>query len=68
MNKPKTIRGFDSVAMKHKAQEEIYQDTKHLTPEGKIAYFRREAFKGRLGEFWKKLEKHQSHHKAKVAA
>ena len=32
---------FDCVAMKRRAQERIYEETRHMTPEEKIAYYNR---------------------------
>jgi hypothetical protein len=49
-------RNFDCIGFKRKAQAEIYQETKGLSPEEEIEYFRRRAAEGPLGEWWKTLE------------
>ena len=56
MKRRKPKRGFDCVGFKRKAQAEIYQQIKGLSPEEEIEYFRRWAAKGPLAKWWKALE------------
>ena len=49
----KRKRGFDCVDMKRKAQEKIYQETKHLSRDELVAYFRRQVETGSFAHLWK---------------
>jgi len=51
----KTGKRFDCVAMKHAIQLRIYEETRDLSPEEEIAYFRRQAETGPLGNFYRSL-------------
>lgn len=53
----KQAKTFDCLAYKWKVQEEIYEETKNMTPEQLIEYFGKEASGGPLGEWWKKCKK-----------
>jgi len=55
--KIKIIEGFDCVAFKRKAQEEIYQETKDMTPRQYLEYIHRQVREGEMGEIWRKFEK-----------
>jgi hypothetical protein len=57
MKRRKLEKGFDCVGFKYKAQAEIYQEIKGLSPEEEIEYFRRKAADGPLGQWWKALER-----------
>jgi len=57
MMRRRPAKGFDCIAFKRKAQTEIYEEIKGLSPEEEIAYFRRRAAAGPLGKFWKALER-----------
>jgi hypothetical protein len=46
---------FDCIALKRKAQMEIYETIKNLSPDEEIAYFRRRAKNGPYAELWEKL-------------
>ncbi len=50
-------KSFDCVEMKRRAQERIYEETRHLTAEKKIAYYNRigEAARKRQAELRAKL-------------
>ena len=52
-NKP----AVDCVALKRRAQEQIYADTKGLSVAEQIAYFRRRAAAGALGGWWKQVSR-----------
>ena len=54
--KPETIPGFDCLEFKWKVQAEIYEQTKDLTVEEQIEYFRRRAEEGSLGSWWRKVK------------
>lgn len=41
LKKIKPIPGFDCVAMKHRAQLRIYEETKDMTPHELVEYFNR---------------------------
>jgi hypothetical protein len=47
------------VALKRRAQERIYRDTKGMTPEQEIAYFDRAVRSGPLAGFWQRVEEAQ---------
>jgi hypothetical protein len=57
MKRRKPAKRFDCIAFKRQAQAEIYEEIKGLSPEEEIAYFRRRAANGPLGELWKSLER-----------
>jgi hypothetical protein len=57
MKRRKPEKGFDCIEFKRRAQAEIYQEIKGLSPEKQIAYFRRRAAQGPLGKWWKALER-----------
>ena len=46
---------FDCVACKRQAQARIYEVIRNLSPEEEIAYFRKAAEEGPLGEWWRSL-------------
>lgn len=50
-----TEKTFDCLEFKRQAQERIYEETKHLTTEEKIAYFRQAAQSGTLGQWWQSV-------------
>ncbi|MBN1507611.1 MAG: hypothetical protein JW955_12240 [Sedimentisphaerales bacterium] len=43
--------------MKHKIQDKIYEETKNLSREELIAYFRRHAQTGPFAQLWRKSPK-----------
>jgi len=49
----KRKKGFDCVEMKRKAQEKIYQETKDLSRDELVAYFRRQVETGPFAQAWK---------------
>lgn len=51
----KSRKAFDCVRMKREAQARIYEEIKDLTPEEEIAYFRRAAETGPLGDWWQRV-------------
>jgi hypothetical protein len=57
MRQRRTAKGFDCIAFKRRAQAEIYEEIKGLSPEEEIAYFRRQAAAGPFGKLWKALER-----------
>jgi hypothetical protein len=50
----KPIEGFDCMAFKRKVQEQIYQETKDMTPEQYIEYIHRNVSES---EIWRKFAK-----------
>jgi hypothetical protein len=56
MKRRKPGKSFDCVEFKRRAQAEIYEEIKGLTPEEEIEYFRREVATGPFGKLWKSLE------------
>lgn len=46
---------FDCLEFKRRAQEEIIEETRGMSPDEEIEYFRRAAETGPLGELWKSL-------------
>lgn len=59
MNEPKVkiIEGFDCIAHKRKVQEEIYQETKGMTPQQELEYIHRKAREGEMGKLLERLRK-----------
>ena len=57
MTKPKVIKGFDCVKMKHDSQEKIYRATKGMTSGQRIQYMHDQVNNGSLGDLWRRLEK-----------
>jgi hypothetical protein len=55
MSTTKTRKTFDCVQFKHKAQAEIYEDIKGLTPGQQIEYFDRKADQGPMGKWWRQV-------------
>lgn len=53
----KPRKTFDCVEMKHKIQDKIYEETKNLSREELIAYFRRHAQTGPFAQLWRKSPK-----------
>jgi hypothetical protein len=53
----KTMRKFDCVEFKRRVQSEIYEETKHMSPQEQIAYFRDRAESGSLGSWWESLKR-----------
>jgi hypothetical protein len=51
-----TTKTFDCIAYKRKVQEQIYEQTRHMTTEEQIQYFRRRAEEGSLGDWWRKVK------------
>lgn len=64
--KSKKQKSFDCIEFKRKAQEEIYEEIKEMSWEEEVAYFQREAEKGPLGEWWKKVKAAQEQRKRKA--
>jgi len=55
MIKKKAEKEFDCVAFKRRAQGTAYQETKGLSLEEQVTYFRKKANSGPLGKWWKRL-------------
>ncbi len=49
------IPGFDCVESKRKAQAEIYEEIRGLSPPDEIRYFEAQAIRGPLGNLWRAL-------------
>jgi hypothetical protein len=43
---------FDCIAFKRRVQAKIYEETKRLSPQEEIAYFRDRAQSGALSKWW----------------
>jgi len=50
-------KNFDCVEMKRTAQERIYEETKHLSRDELVAYFRHHAETGPFAQLWGKSKK-----------
>ena len=55
MRKNKTEKEFDCIAFKRQAQRKVFDETKNLTLEDQVSYFRKRANSGPLGKWWKRL-------------
>ncbi len=53
----KTMRKFDCVEFKRRAQTEIYEEIKNMSPREQIAYFHERAGSGSLGSWWRSLQR-----------
>lgn len=62
----RTKKKFDCIEFKRKAQERIYEEIKDMSWEEEVAYFQREAEKGPLGSWWKKVKEAQEQRKKKA--
>jgi hypothetical protein len=51
MNQP-SKKEFDCIAIKREAQKQIYEETKDMTSQQQIKYFRNEVQKSRFREWW----------------
>jgi hypothetical protein len=56
MKRRRPEKGFDCIEFKRRAQAEIYQEIKGLSPEEEIEYFRWRVAAGPFGKFWKALQ------------
>ena len=43
---------FDCIAIKREAQSQIYEETKNMTPQQQIEYFRKAVQKSHFREWW----------------
>ena len=55
MKKNKKIE-IDAVKLKLKIQNELYEETKNMTPKQLRAFYKNEASTGPLSEFWKRIQ------------
>ncbi|MGH7442249.1 MAG: hypothetical protein ACREKE_06195 [bacterium] len=55
MIKPKVVKGFDCVKMKHDAQAKIYRATKGMTSDQRLQYIHDQVNDGPLGHVWRRL-------------
>ena len=66
MSKTKAKKEFDCVAFKRQVQGKVYQETKGLSLEEQVAYFRKKANSGPLGKWWKRLPSAAPSHRRKA--
>lgn len=57
---------FDCLEFKCKAQEQIYEETKHLSTAEKIEYFKQAALSGMLGQWWQSVTEAQAKRKQSI--
>ena len=55
MTTKQTTKAFDCIAYKREVQRRIYEETKHMTVDEQLEYFRRRAEGGSLGSWWQKV-------------
>lgn len=55
MKNKRTDQNIDCLELKRRAQEEILEETRGMSPEEEIEYFRQAAETGSLGELWNSL-------------
>jgi len=53
---------FDCIAMKREAQSQIYDETKNLTPQQQIEYFRNAIRQSRYEKWWKQAHSSSGEH------
>jgi hypothetical protein len=58
---------FDCIASKREAQDQIYQETKEMSPDQQIQYFRNAVENSRLGGWWKKATPFSGNHVNKAS-
>lgn len=51
----KLHKAFDSLAFKKQSQEQIYEETSHMTPQELIDYFHQHSSTGTLGQWWQSV-------------
>jgi hypothetical protein len=56
MSDPKPIPNFDCLAFKWRVQEEIYEETKDMSPEEEIAYYQKAVQEGPFRDLWNSLK------------
>jgi hypothetical protein len=56
MSQPEIIPAFSCLEYKWHVQREVHEETKELTPEQELRYFREAAENGPLGAWWKALQ------------
>jgi hypothetical protein len=61
MNQP-SKKEFDCIAMKREAQSQIYDETKNLTPQQQIEYFRNAIRQSRYEKWWKQAHSSSGEH------
>lgn len=54
-NPSPTQKRFDCLAFKQKAQAQIYEDTKTMSPQELIEYFHQVSHSGAVGDWWKSV-------------
>lgn len=54
---------FDCVEMKRKTQQEIYKETRHLSPDAELEYFHKAA-----NRFWQEIRSLRENREAETAA
>lgn len=54
MTNPQQNKEFDCIAIKREAQDQIYQETKGMSPDQQIQYFRNAVENSRFRDWWKK--------------
>ena len=57
MTKPKIIKGFDCVKMKHDSQEKIHRATKGMNSAQRRQDMHDQVSRGPLGDLWRRLGK-----------
>jgi len=64
----KTDTAFDCIAFKTKVQEQIYEETKDMSNEQRVAYVRMKADTGPFAERWQRLlHRNNQAHRSKNA-
>jgi hypothetical protein len=53
----KTEKSFDCLGYKKQVQEQLYEATKGMDAAQQVAFYRKQAREGSLGDVWKKWEK-----------
>jgi hypothetical protein len=55
MTTKRSDKDFDCVEFKRRVQEEMYRETRDMTPEEEIAWYRERAETGALGDWWREI-------------
>ena len=60
-------KAFDCVQMKRRIQEKVYEETKDMTPQERIAYLRRRVEEGPFAQLWREGLARQAEKQASAA-
>jgi len=48
---------MDCIALKRRVQREIYEATRHMSPDEELGFYKRRAEEGPLGDWWRSVRR-----------